>query len=49
LFGALGAEDITVQVGPRTSSATLRLAGPKEVREALGLVLAAGAKRPVHQ
>lgn len=49
LFGALGADDITVQVGERTSSATLRLAGPKEVREVLGLVLATDAKRAVRQ
>ncbi len=49
LFGALGADDITVQVGARTSSAMLRLAGPAQVHAALRMLVDAEAQQPAHR
>ncbi len=40
LFATLGPDDIAIQVGPRTSSASMRLRGPSVARQALERLLA---------
>jgi len=39
LFATLGPDDLSIQVGPRASSATMRLAGSSSARQALELLL----------